>query len=236
MDDSAIATYLVYQADIVIARVPARQTTYVASGLIEGAQYTFGVVAEDTAGNRSPQLSLTLQTRDQSPPIWTDNAVLRAVDVTETHATLTWPEAQDNAAVARYRVILDDRIALETAATTAQLQNLSALTTYRAQVVAIDGSNHPSVRNPTVQFTTIDKTPPEFAAGATLVLHDASPCQVTVSWQAAIDNGTISGYEVSLDGAQLGRTDAHTRTYTVLGLQAGTQATVSVKASMQLEI
>ena len=35
---------------------------------------------------------------------------------------------------------------------------------------------------------------------------------------------------MSLDGAQLGRTDAHTRTYTVLGLQAGTQATVSVKA------
>ena len=144
--------------DIVIARVPARQTTYVASGLIEGAQYTFGVVAEDTAGNRSPQLSLTLQTRDQSPPIWTDNAVLRAVDVTETHATLTWPEAQTMRRRS-LRVILDDRIALETAATTAQLQIFR-----RSPRIAPKSS--PSMAliihrfETLIQFTTIDKTPP----------------------------------------------------------------------------
>ena len=156
IDNIGVETYLVYQADIIVARVPVRQNNYAVSGLLEGAQYTFGVVAEDAAGNRSNMLVLTLQTQDRNPPIWADNALLRAVDVMESSATLTWAAAQDNVSVARYRLLLNDRIVLETAATTARLDMLSPLTDYRAQVIAIDGSNNPSVNNPTIQFTTID--------------------------------------------------------------------------------
>ena len=230
VDNVEVTTYVLYQDEAIIARLPAQQSMYIASGLLVGARYTFGVVAEDAAGNRSDKMTLVLSTADAEPPVWTDNAVLRAVDITETTAMLSWPPAQDNVAVARYRISLNGRIVLETAETTALLQQLMPLTPYEAEVIAIDGSGNRSANPPTTQFTTIDTTPPQFASGAVLALYDATPRQVRITWQAAIDNGTVAGYEVYLDGAQLGRTDANTRTFTVQGLQAGTQVTVSVKA------
>ena len=118
----------------------------------------------------------------------------------------------------------------ETSELSTQLEDLTAVTSYQAEVVAIDGAGNPSNANLTVQFTTIDSTPPQFASEATLVLHEQTPRQVRASWQAAIDNVAVEGYEIYLDSAQLGRVDESIRTYTVQGLIAGTEVTISVRA------
>ena len=230
IDDTAVSLYRLFQDGREIGQVPGHRSSFLVRDLLEGATYNFGVLAEDDAGNRSTTLSLTLMTNDQAAPTWAEDAVLRTVVVGETAVTLSWPAARDNVAVTRYRVLLDGRIVGETSVGTFELSNLSALTTYRAEVVAIDGTGNTSAVNPSLTFTTIDTSAPSFAAGATVVLHDATPRQARVTWQAALDNVAVAGYEVALDGAQQGRVDAATRTYTLQGLQAGTRVTVSVRA------
>ena len=54
------------------------------------------------------------------------------------------------------------------------------LTAYHVEIIAIDAAGNTSFNNPTGEFTTIDTTP-QFAVGATLVPHDASPRRVRAS-------------------------------------------------------
>ena len=79
IDNQGVSLYKIYQMGTEVAQIPGNQSTYTATALLEGLSYTYGVVAEDEAGNRSEMLTLTFMTTDQSPPTWSDNAFLRAV-------------------------------------------------------------------------------------------------------------------------------------------------------------
>ena len=64
LDNRGVSFYRVYQMGSQVAQVPGNQSSYTTTALQEGLSYTYGVVAEDEAGNRSEMLSFTFMTTD----------------------------------------------------------------------------------------------------------------------------------------------------------------------------
>ena len=57
IDNQGVSQYTIYQMGAEVAQVPGNQTSYTAAALLEGLSYTYGVIAEDEAGNRSEMLT-----------------------------------------------------------------------------------------------------------------------------------------------------------------------------------
>jgi chitin-binding protein len=121
-DDQGVAGYRIFKgADKVVEPGPGA-AYYELKGLAEAAEHTFAIEAFDAAGNASKRLELTFATKDGTPPVWPEGAVLEAVEkplVPDQPAgekkdgedqpegvalELSWPAATDNIGVTGYRV------------------------------------------------------------------------------------------------------------------------------------
>ncbi|MCP4499502.1 MAG: hypothetical protein GY822_05995 [Deltaproteobacteria bacterium] len=74
--------------------------------LITGQPTLVTVTAADAAGNISLALSATVTTAVAGGPTWPDGTLLLAA-ASERFIEINWTEANDDTAVARYRVLLD---------------------------------------------------------------------------------------------------------------------------------
>ena len=139
-DDVAVTGYRIYQGDTLLTTTPVTGVTYNVTGLAAGTQYTFTVQAGDAANNWStdgPSVTVTTShssgsggNDDTQAPTWPDNAAV-TVGRTQTEATLTWPEATDNAGVAGYRIKRDG----------AELDSVNSSTTTYADTGLERGNN-----------------------------------------------------------------------------------------------
>ena len=180
-------------------------TTFGDSGLAANTYYRYRVRAADAAGNLGAYSSIvrvrTLAPDTTAPSVPT-NVVASATSPSQVG--VSWSASTDNVGVTGYRV---ERCQGAGCTTFAQVgaptgtsfgdTGLSASTTYRYRVRAVDAagnlsgySSAVSVTTPAVSDTVPPSVPTNVVAGAT------SPSQVGVSWSASTDNVGVTGYRV----------------------------------------
>lgn len=154
---------------------------------------------------------------DKTPPSWPSDAELTSADVTATTATLSWPAATDDDALASYRVLQDDvEIATIPAGTQEHvLERLSDSTELRFSVQPIDQSgNRGEMLH--VRVLTADGTAPTWPVGARLVaapryslaantpatsapgveMPDPEVASTVLTWPAAEDVSGVTAYRL----------------------------------------
>ncbi len=163
-------------------------------------------------------------TDGQSP---TTPSNVQVTGATPGSLTVSWSPSTDNKAVAGYYVSANGVRGATTTGTTAVVPGLNPGVTYNVQVQAFDVKVNLSPLSAGVPGTTLaDTSPPQ--APANLHVVSGSPSDLALGWNAAIDDGTVTGYRVYADGSLLGTTSALTFIHS--GLAAGSQHTYQVVA------
>ena len=143
-DRVGVTGYIVYRDGMRVGSTPARTRRYTASGLACGTSHTYGVEAEDRAGNRSARatiLAATAACTDTSAPSAPTN--LARMDVTASSVTVSWSASSDNIGVVGYDVLRDGAIEGTTSATLYAVTALECGTMYTIGVRAYDGVGQP---------------------------------------------------------------------------------------------
>lgn len=160
-DAVGIAAYRVFEGSREIVTLPPSEASYLITGLSDSSSYSFRVEAADDAGNWSsagPTLAVATpsSTGDVTAPSWPSSRALEYASLTGRSVTLRWTAAEDNAGVARYRVVRDgDVIAtVDAAAREYAVQQLEAGHTYAFRVEAGDAAGNWSAGGPSIAVTT----------------------------------------------------------------------------------
>ncbi|WP_192895345.1 S-layer homology domain-containing protein [Pelotomaculum sp. FP] len=172
---------------------------------------------------------------DTEAPVW-EGGNLTASNVGQTTLTLSWSGASDNVGVTGYKVFQDGALLTETpvTGTSYEVTGLSAGTEYPFKVEAVDAAGNESADGPSVTVTTEsapeeDTTAPSWDNG-NLEAIDVSQISLTLSWSGASDNVGVTGYKVYQGDPLLTTTLVTGDSYTVTGLNPGTEYTFTVQA------
>lgn len=180
-DNVGVTDYEVFQNGASIG-LSGGATSFNVTNLTAATTYAFTVVALDAAGNTSAvsnsvNVTTTSSTDTQAPSAITD---LAAGSVTSSTAALSWSASTDNVAVVDYEVFQDGvTIGVSGGATSFNVANLAAETSYAFTAVAIDGAGNTSALSNTVNVTT-----PESPTGGVTDYTSENSNLSTVDWQA----------------------------------------------------
>jgi len=141
--------------------------------------------------------------------------------------TVSWNPSTDNKGVAGYYVVVDGVRRATSLGTAAAVTGLNPGVTSTVQVQAFDVKVNLSALSTGVPGTTLSDTVPPSAPTNLRVLN-GSTSQLVLGWNAAVDNGTVTEYQVYADGALLGTTAGLSMAHS--NLTAGSQHTYQVTA------
>jgi len=141
--------------------------------------------------------------------------------------TVSWSPSTDNKGVAGYYVLVDGVRRATSLGTSAVVTGLDPGVTSTVQVQAFDVKVNLSTPSASVPGTTLSDTVPPSAPTNLRVLN-GSTSELVLGWNAAVDNGTVTQYQVYADGALLGTTAGLSLAHS--GLTAGSQHTYQVTA------
>lgn len=194
--------------------------------------YVFSVRARDASANFSGSASFVLPAScsDSTPP--TMPTGLGATSITTSSATLSWNLSTDNVAVDRYELTVNGITHTITHPTVSKsITGLSCGTTYPITVRARDTSyNWSAIASASFSTPTCappDTTPPTAPSGFTTTT--TSSTSVTVTWNASLDVGGLSGYGVYLNSLNAGFVPHPSRS-TVLTVKCGVVYELTVVA------
>ncbi len=169
-DDYGIAGYEVEANGAPVATVPAGTLGYTIGGLRPGTPYTLAVVALDATGNRAAYPvtapATTKPPYDTSVPSWPAGRTVTATAIGTTSVSLQWTQAQDDQAVAGYRVYVNGApvpagtaftpvdTGATTAGTTYTVTGLTPGTRYTVTVRAGDAAGKWTSDGPSVTLRT----------------------------------------------------------------------------------
>ena len=141
--------------------------------------------------------------------------------------TVSWSASTDNKGVAGYYVVVDGVRRATSLGTTAVVSGLNPGVTTTVQVQAFDVKVNLSALSAGVPGTTLtDGVPP--SAPTNLRVLNGSTSELVLGWNAAVDNGTVTEYQVYADGALLGTTSGLSLAHS--NLTPGSQHTYQVTA------
>ncbi|MDA8686255.1 fibronectin type III domain-containing protein, partial [Robiginitalea sp.] len=225
-DNVGVVNYEVFIDGISIADV-GTALSYTATGLTNGSNYSFYVVATDAAGNASlASNTINVSTLDtEGPTAITD---LSASNITVNSAVLSWSDAFDNVGVVNYRVLRNGTF-LANAGTnlTYTVTGLTNGTAYTFTVLAIDAAGNQSLSSNVVNVTTIDTTPP--ARVSDLAASNITDTSVRLTWSSVADNLGVTNYQVFRNGVLISNNGTSTN-INVTGLTTATNYTFTVVA------
>ncbi len=190
----AVGGYRVARDGAAVATTPTPGFTD--ADLADGTTHQYTVTAIDAAARESapsaPALGTTPDVTAPSVP-----AGLVATAVTDVRVTIAWDPASDNVAVSGYRVLRDGLEVGTATATTFVDVDLTPETPYEYTVVALDAAANGSTPSAPLVVTTlafVSDLPPSAPTGLRAV--SATSSTITLSWNAAIDDVGVTGYEV----------------------------------------
>ncbi|NVK51447.1 MAG: endonuclease [Flavobacteriaceae bacterium] len=151
---------------------------------------------------------------------------LTSTNITETSVNLNWNASTDNTAVTGYDIYQGASVIATTTNTSYSVSGLNVVTSYTFSIKAKDAAGNISNASNTVNITTVDTTAP--SAPTNLTSSNITQTTVDLSWTAASDNVSVTGYDI-YQGASLLASTSSTN-YNVSGLTASTSYTFSIKA------
>ena len=240
-DNVGVVGYNVYVNEAKVNASPVTVTEYDLTGLTEATEYTVRVTAVDAAENESARSEAVTFTTLEAEEEETDTeaptapAEVKATEVTETTAKLTWNEATDNVGVAGYNVYVNEAKVNEelVAGTEFALTDLTEATEYTVRVSAVDAAGNESARSEATTFTTLEseKPAPEKPAAPTNVkISEIKHTKALVTWDSVLARAAVEGYNVYLDGEKVNATPVKETRYELTGLKVGTKYNVAVTA------
>jgi chitodextrinase len=226
-DNVGVSGYGVYRGAQLLSTTSTTGATV--AGLSCGTSQTVGVDAYDAAGNRSARSEVVATTSpcaDTQPPTVPANVV--ASSRTATSIALTWSASTDNVGVVEYGAYRGGSRVASTPETTVVFSGLTCATNYTLGVDARDGAGNRSAQ--AVVLVATMPCPDTQAPSAPTGLRVAAVAltSIALAWGASSDNVGVSGYGVSVGGAQV--TDTSATTATVPNLTCGTNYSFSVYA------
>lgn len=220
-DNVGVAGYDVYRNGVKINTALITSTTYNVTGLTAATAYQFYVQAKDAAGNTSTNSNtITVTTPDTQAPTAPGN--LAASNLTQTSLTLSWTASTDNVGITGYNVY-QDGVKLNAAPVTItsyEITGLATASTHSFYVQANDAAGN-GTNSGTLTITTL--SPPDTeapASPANLQATSILQSSVTLTWDAATDNVSVTGYDVYRDGTKVNSNVITATTYTATGLAA----------------
>jgi spore germination protein YaaH len=153
--DGRVIGYRVVRNGAVYAQT---ERTSMAIRISNNSNYSFTVLAVDSNGRLSaPSARVLVRTGHTPPPA---PAGLEGGAISDTSVALSWQPSQPaRGSIAGYRVLRDGTPVAQYHATSVQLTNLAASTTYTFTVVAVDSLGYLSDPSASVSVRTTDPTP-----------------------------------------------------------------------------
>nr|MCR5700745.1 fibronectin type III domain-containing protein [Lachnospiraceae bacterium] len=225
-DDTGISGYDVYRNDKKIMSV--NSSSYTDKKLTPGTEYTYYVVAKDTATNTSAlseKYTVETLTDTEKPTVPTD------IVLTARYAqalSFSFDAAKDNVAVAGYKIYRDGELVGETKNNEYSDRELLANHDYVYQVLAYDASGNESELSDEVRLYTQD-----------VELSDIYPAEHTkISGKETEisfvfrNSGSKNGYNVNVSYKEKGSTDLHELVNKVYGKNTSYNRAIKVSATL----
>ena len=228
-DNVGVKGYEVKNGDELLKDITEGTSTSL-DGLTPSTDYTLTVTAYDAAGNKSQPGSVTFRTTDmedtQKP---TAPANVRASDVTDTTATISWNASTDNVGVQGYKVLNGNEELADVTDTSVTLQELAPETAYTLTVVAYDAAGNQS-EPASVTFTTAEEADTQSpSAPAEVSADDITDTTAMISWTASTDNKGVAGYRIK-NGEVILKDQVTDTQAQLTNLNPGTEYVISVVA------
>ncbi|MGH7274102.1 MAG: fibronectin type III domain-containing protein, partial [Nitrospiria bacterium] len=191
---------------IQVAALTNSSISYSDTTVSAATSYSYRILAVDAASNQSAYSNTASATTpsaaDTTPP--TAPSILTATANSSSQINLTWNASTDNVGVANYLVERCQGTGCSNfnQINTATITNysdpgLSASTTYRYQIRAVDAASNQSAYSNIASATTPnppDTTPPTAPSGLTSTANGSS--RIDLAWTASTDNIGVTGYQV----------------------------------------
>ncbi|QTD36306.1 fibronectin type III domain-containing protein [Polaribacter batillariae] len=216
-DNTAVTGYDVYRNGTLVTTVTS--TSYTATGLTAGTNYSFYIVAKDEAGNvssASSTQSITTLAPDTTAP--SAPTSLASSGKTNTSVTLTWNASTDNVAVTSYDVLRGNTVVGNTANTNFTVSGLTANTTYSFTVRAKDEAGNVSSASNSITITT-DTAPVNYCASQSSNVNDEYISRVQLG---SIDNPSGAQFYSDFTAISTSLIKGNTYTVTVTPTWTGT--------------
>lgn len=228
-DNVGVKGYEVKNGDELLKDITEGTSTSL-DGLTPSTDYTLTVTAYDAAGNKSQPGSVTFRTKDmedtQKPSA---PANVRASDVTDTTATISWSASTDNVGVQGYKVLSGNEELADVTDTSVTLQELAPETAYTLTVVAYDAAGNQS-EPASVTFTTAEEADTQSpSAPAEVSAEDITDTTAMISWTASTDNKGVAGYRIK-NGEVILKDQVTDTQAQLTNLNPGTEYVISVVA------
>lgn len=228
-DNVGVKGYEVKNGDELLKNITEGTSTSL-DGLTPSTDYTLTVTAYDAAGNKSQPGSVTFRTKDmedtQKPSA---PANVRASDVTDTTATISWSASTDNVGVQGYKVLNGNEELADVTDTSVTLQELAPETAYTLTVVAYDAAGNQS-EPASVTFTTAEEADTQSpSAPAEVSADDITDTTAMISWTASTDNKGVAGYRIK-NGEVILKDQVTDTQAQLTNLNPGTEYVISVVA------
>ena len=237
-DNVGVAGYNVYVNEAKVNDTLVTGTEYSLTDLTAATEYSVTVTAVDAAENESAKSEAVIFTteaeKDTEAP--TAPTEVKATEVTETTAKVTWSEATDNVGVVGYNVYLNETKVNDTLVTGTEyaLTELTEATEYAVRVTAVDAAENESARSEAATFTTLKKEEPKDTEAPSVptavVAADITQTTAKVTWDASTDNVGVAGYNVYVNEAKVNASPVTVTEYDLTGLTEATEYTVRVTA------
>jgi chitodextrinase/flagellar hook assembly protein FlgD len=185
IDDEWLAGYQIYVGDTLVGT--SKINVFAIKNLLPETEYRISVKAIDSSGNLSESSENLLITTppDVSPPFTPEE--LRASEITATSLKLQWKPSVDDVAVVRYEVYMNDTLVHTTETNGIAITALSASTSYKFNVLAVDAAGKKSTLSSPLQVTTLAE---QATAGPVITIKS-----ITNGWTSTVS--TIS-YELNV--------------------------------------
>jgi chitodextrinase len=229
-DNVGVTGYNVYVNGTLTKTVTANRTEL--TGLTPFTNYNIRIQALDAARNRSARnANFTLTTMEATSPSTPSN--VSTSSVTKTGFTVTWTPSTDNVGVVGYRVFRNGTLVttVRDGLTSYMFAGLPINQSHVVTVSAIDAANNVSPISAELSVNTtpvLDTTPPTAPTNATS--SNVTSSQVRLTWTAAMDNVTVTAYNIYRNGVYFGTANAMAAVFTARLLSANTEYTFTIRA------
>ena len=237
-DNVGVAGYNVYVKEAKVNDTLVTGTEYSLTDLTAATEYSVTVTAVDAAENESAKSEAVVFTteaeKDTEAP--TAPTEVKATEVTETTAKVTWSEATDNVGVVGYNVYLNETKVNDTLVTGTEyaLTELTEATEYAVRVTAVDAAENESARSEAATFTTLKKEEPKDTEAPSVptavAAADITQTTAKLTWNEATDNVGVAGYNVYVNEAKVNEELVAGTEFALTDLTEATEYTVRVSA------